>query len=199
MIRRIDHVSVAVRDLDKAREFFIDTLGGRELFSMAMPDQGFRWTTFELGTSCLIEVIDPLEGDGFLQRFLEKRGEGPHHVTIQVDDIARVMAVLEEKGIEMFGYSEALSGWKEVFVHPKQAFGTLIQFAEFNPLDWVNEGLRPLAYREFFPPVKEDLGEITVHTKYSKDASYVEIKQGDRTVSVSRDRLNDLISLLQSI
>ena len=111
---------------------------------MAMPDQGFRWTTFELGTSCLIEVIDPLEGDGFLQRFLEKRGEGPHHVTIQVDDIARVMAVLEEKGIEMFGYSEALSGWKEVFVHPKQAFGTLIQFAEFNPLDWGERGASAL-------------------------------------------------------
>ena len=199
MIRRIDHVSVAVRDLDKAREFFIDTLGGRELYSMAMPEQGFRWTTLELGTSCLLEIIDPLEGDGFLQRFLEKNGEGPHHITIQVDDIERVMAVLKEKGIETFGYSEELPCWKEVFVHPKQAFGALIQFAEFNPLDWVKDGLRPLAYREFFPPVKEDRGEITVDTKYSKDASYVEIKQGDRTVSVSRDRLDDLISLLKSI
>ena len=87
MIRRIDHLSIAVRDLEKARHLFLNILGGKELFSAPVGPQKFRWTTIELGTSCFIELIDPLEPDGFVHRFLETRGEGPHHITIQVDDI----------------------------------------------------------------------------------------------------------------
>ena len=70
MVRRIDHISIAVRDLARAKAFFIEVLGGRELFAAPVPEQKFRWTTIELGNSCFIELIDPLEGEGFVQRFL---------------------------------------------------------------------------------------------------------------------------------
>ena len=78
MIRRIDHIAIAVRDLQAAKEFYINVLGGRELFSAPDEIHKLRWTTIELGSSCLLELVDPIGEDGFLHRFLQGRGEGPH-------------------------------------------------------------------------------------------------------------------------
>ena len=143
MIRRIDHIAIGVRDLEKAKRFFIEKLGGRELFSAPVPPQGYRATTLELGTSCFLELLNPAGNGGFpapLSGF-ERRGPAPYHHSGRRYPGDRHL--LEEKGIPAFGYSEALPGWKEVFVHPRDAFGTLLQFAEFNPLDWINPGYIP--------------------------------------------------------
>jgi methylmalonyl-CoA/ethylmalonyl-CoA epimerase len=199
MIRRIDHVSIAVRDLEKARNFFLNVLGGKELFSAPVAPQKFRWTTIELGTSCFIELIDPLENDGFVQRFLETRGEGPHHITIQVNDIREVQRTLEEKGVSTFGFAEPFPGWKELYIHPKNAFGTLIQFAEFNPLDWINPGYIPQSYWEFAPPQKvgpED-GQVEVRRVETERGPEVEIHQGEELIRIPEARLADLIQALK--
>ncbi len=201
MVRRIDHIAIAVRDLNKARAFFLEGLGGRELFSAPMSHQKFRWTTIELGTSCLIELVDPLGNDGFLHRFLETRGEGPHHITIQVHDIHETRRMLEEKGIPAFGFSESLPGWKEIFIHPRDAFGTLIQFAEFDPLDWVNPGYIPTAYREFAPPQQMGSGEepVEVRRLETADSPEVEILQGQQAIRISRKNLRGLIQALEKL
>jgi methylmalonyl-CoA/ethylmalonyl-CoA epimerase len=200
-IRRIDHISIAVGDLAKAKAFFIGVLGGRELFAAPVEPQKFRWTTIELGTSCFVELIDPLERDGFVHRFLEARGEGPHHITIQVDDIRRIHRILEEKGIPTFGFSEPFPAWKEFYIHPKHAFGTLIQFAEFNPLDWVLPGYIPPAYREFAPPreIEAGKGKIEVRRLETEEGARIEIRSGKETLRIPEDRLNDLISALKGI
>ena len=201
MIRRIDHISVAVRDLQKAKTFFLDGLGGRELFSMPMSPQKYRWTTIELGTSCFLELIDPLEKDGFLHRFLETRGEGPHHITIQVKDIRETRRALEERGIPTFGFSEDLPGWKELFIHPRDAFGTLIQFAEFNPLDWINPGYIPPSYREFTPPqANGPKGEkVEVCTVETEEGLQVEIRQDGKVIRFPRAQLEHFIQALKDI
>lgn len=198
MIRRIDHVSIAVRDLDKARAFFLDALGGRELFCAPVPEQKYRWTTVELGTSCFIELIDPLEKDGFVYRFLEKRGEGPHHITIQVNNIEETHRILQEKGIPTFGYAEPFPGWKEMYIHPKNAFGTLIQFAEFNPLDWIQPGYIPPAYKEFVPTegrVAEE--KIEVHKMMTERGPEVEIRQGQAVIRLPFAQLEELLASLK--
>jgi len=199
MIRRIDHISIAVRDLEKARNFFLNVLGGRELFSAPVAPQKFRWTTIELGTSCFIELIDPLGEGGFVHRFLETRGEGPHHVTIQVDDLERVRRRLEEKGVPTFGYAEPFPGWKELYIHPKNAFGTLIQFAEFHPLDWVNPGYIPPSYREFAPPskIKSGSGAAEVRRVESETGVEIEIRQGGQAVRIPEGRVEELIRALK--
>jgi len=198
MIRRIDHISIAVRDLNKARKFFLDGLGGRELFSMPIAEQKYRWTTVELGTSCFIELIDPLEKDGFVNRFLEHRGEGPHHITIQVDHLQKVNQILQEKGIPTFGLAEPFPGWKEMYIHPKNAFGTLIQFAEFNPLDWIEPGYIPPAYKEFAPPEPGNQGEEVEVRKVKAEKGWaMEIRQGDKVIRLATDRLGDLIQTLK--
>jgi methylmalonyl-CoA epimerase len=200
MVRRIDHVAIAVRDLERAKHFFIECLGGRELFCAPFADQGYRWTTLELGTSCFIELIDPLDANGFVHRFIEKRGEGPHHITIQVDDLGAMHKVLEEKGIKTFGYSEALPGWKEFYIHPKEAFGTLIQFAEFNPLDWINPGYIPPSYREFAPqqPVGAEEDPITVRRVEREKGPELEIGRGDQTLCILENQAGELIQALQT-
>jgi methylmalonyl-CoA/ethylmalonyl-CoA epimerase len=199
MIRRIDHISIAVRDLKKAKTFFLDGLGGKELFSMPMSQQKYRWTTIELGTSCILELIDPLEKDGFLERFLETRGEGPHHITVQVNDIQETRRILEERRIPTFGYSEALPGWKELFIHPRDAFGTLIQFAEFNPLDWIKPGYIPPSYQEFAPPQEKgsEKRRVEVHRVDTEEGRRVEIRQGDAVICVPQAQLEDLIQALK--
>jgi methylmalonyl-CoA epimerase len=198
MIRRIDHIAIAVRDLERAKHFFIDCLGGRELFCAPFTDQGYRWTTVELGTSCFIELLDPLDEAGFVHRFIEKRGEGPHHITIQVDDLEATHTLLEGKGIKTFGYSEALPGWKEFYIHPKEAFGTLIQFAEFNPLDWINPGYVPPSYSEFVPEGQAGAAEypISVRRVESGEGHEIEIRRGSRTLRLAESQASELIQAL---
>ncbi len=200
MIRRIDHVAIAVQDLERARAFFVDGLGARELFSAPFPDQGYRWTTLELGTSCFIELIDPMDAKGFVQRFIEKRGEGPHHITIQVDDLEAVHRGLEEKGIETFGYSEALPGWKEFFIHPKNAFGTLLQFAEFNPLDWIHPGYVPPSYREFVPAQQTgtEEGPVAVRRVEGDRGAEVEIRHGNQCLRIPESLVGGLVRSLEA-
>jgi len=200
-IRRIDHISIAVQDLGKAKAFFIGILGGRELFAAPVIPQKFRWTTIELGTSCFIELIDPLEKDGFVHRFLESRGEGPHHITIQVDDLQKIHRIIEEKGIPTFGLAEPFPAWKEFYIHPKHAFGTLIQFAEFNPLDWVEKDYLPPSYKEFAPPKEIDTrqGKIELRRVQTESGTGIEIRSGEGTIRIPEGRLKELISALNEI
>ena len=199
MIRRVDHISIAVRDLAKAKHFFIDVLGGKNLFEAPVPQQKFRWTTIELGTSCFIELIDPLEKDSFVQKFLDNRGEGPHHITIQVNDIQEVHRKLQENGVPTFGLAEPFPNWKEMYIHPKHAFGTLIQFAQFNPLDWINPGYVPPSYAEFAPPdqVGPKNGGVEVQRVQGERVPAVEIRQGVQKIRVPLSQMEDLIQALK--
>ena len=201
MIRRIDHVAIAVRDLVQAKSFFLETLGGRELFSCPHPYQNYSWTLIELGSSCCIELIASLHEESFVQRFLEKRGEGPHHVTIQVENIQQTHKRIEACGVRTFDYSESLPGWKEFFIHPKHAFGTLIQFAEFNPLDWVNPGYVPRCYREFAPSqeIGPDEDPIEVRRLESAEGAAVEIRCGEKTLRIPESQVGDLIQALKRV
>lgn len=199
MIRRIDHIAIAVRNLQAAKGFYLNVLGGRELFSAPDEIHKLRWTTIELGSSCLLELIDPIEEDGFLHRFLQGRGEGPHHITVQVDDILETKRLLEEKGVATFGFSDSVPGWKEMFIHPKDAFGLLIQFAEFNPLDWITEGYVPQAYREFTPSeeISAENEKVEIRPIESDGAEHVELKQGQAAIRIPRKMIRELIKALE--
>jgi methylmalonyl-CoA/ethylmalonyl-CoA epimerase len=201
MIRRIDHIAIAVRDLDRAKIFFSDILGGRELFSQSLPQQKFRWTTVELGTSCFIELIDPTEDRGFLHKFLETRGEGPHHITIQVNDIEETRRVMDTYGVPYFGFGESLPGWKEMFIHPKYAFGTLIQFAEFNPLDWIQPGYIPPSYREFVPSamLQSKKEKIEVHRVETEEGPKLEIRKGEDAICLTGEDVQELVQNLNKL
>ena len=77
-----------------------------------------------------IEVLEPRGDDGFLHRFLAARGPGIHHVTFKVDDLRRTCDRAEALGYGIVGYNDANRYWKEAFLHPKDALGTVVQLAQ---------------------------------------------------------------------
>jgi methylmalonyl-CoA/ethylmalonyl-CoA epimerase len=127
---QVDHVAVAVRNIGSALPLFADALGGEFLFAGENLSQGFRWAQFRFPHGGKIELVTPLDGTGFVQRFLDRRGEGVHHVTFKVPDIAASITHLREQGVELMRVSTEHPSWKEAFIHPKDAHGVLIQIAQ---------------------------------------------------------------------
>jgi methylmalonyl-CoA/ethylmalonyl-CoA epimerase len=128
-VDKVDHVAIAVRSIPAALKLFIDTMGG-EYQSGGDDDRiGIRIVHVQLG-GFKLELIQPLREDSYLQRYLDKRGEGFHHMTIIVDDVREAVAALEAAGYETVDPSFDSPLWQEVFVRPKNAFGTLLQIVE---------------------------------------------------------------------
>jgi methylmalonyl-CoA epimerase len=196
MIRRIDHIAIAVHDLDRAREFFLDQLGGKELISVPVPEEAYRWTSIELGESCMLELVDPLGDDGFLHRFLESRGEGMHHITIHVDDLAASQRELEAKGVPTFGYNDSEPNWKVFYVHPKDAFGALLQFAEFEPLSSPDVDYIPVPYLGFVPP---EVRPVEVQPIETEAGPAVQLTDGVAKLAIAADRIPDLVRRLEDV
>jgi len=143
MISRIDHVSIAVRDRQKAERFFRDILGAIAGAGAGDPKAGFFWQIFSLGDLSRLEIISPTGERSFLDGFLKDRQGGVHHITLQTPDLGRAMTHLEAQGIPFFGYNEYPGGvWREIFIHPRDAFGVLIQIAEFTAADWLAEEVK---------------------------------------------------------
>ena len=143
MIARIDHVSIAVKDQEKAEHFFRDILGAVAGTGAADPATKFFWRLFSLGDLSRLEIISPTGKGSFLDGFLQGREAGVHHITLQTPDIRKAMAHLEAESIPFFGYNEYPGGiWKEIFIHPRHAFGVLIQIAEFRADDWLADHVK---------------------------------------------------------
>lgn len=133
---RGERVCLAVEDLEKAQAFFQEILGAKFRPLETVPDQGFRYAPFEVGGYSM-ELLSPTARDGVIQRFLERRGEGVHHLTFRVDDLDETIRRLEEKGVRIaarLDYPPEVTfegcHWREAFLHPRDAFGILIHFAE---------------------------------------------------------------------
>jgi methylmalonyl-CoA/ethylmalonyl-CoA epimerase len=143
MISRIDHVSIAVKDYENALRLFKDILGAIPGFGDIDQDLKFNWKIFSLGDLSRLEILTPSEEGSFLKNFLSQKQGGVHHITLQTPDIAEARKTLDKNGIPYFGYNEyADHYWKEIFIHPKDAFGVLVQIAEFNPDDWLDDSVK---------------------------------------------------------
>lgn len=140
MISRIDHISIAVKDYEKALHFFQHVLGAIPGVSGKDPTLKYLWQSFSMGDLSGLELLNATEEGSFLDNFLERRKTGGvHHITLQTPDIYEAKKKLEDNQIPYFGFNEENDFWKELFIHPHDAFGVLIQIAEFNPYDWLDE------------------------------------------------------------
>ncbi|MFO7554266.1 MAG: VOC family protein [Desulfobacterales bacterium] len=142
MISRIDHISIAVKDYTTALHFFQNILGAIPGAGAQNKKMKYHWQIFSFGDLSRLELINPLGEDTFLTNFLKKNKHGGlHHISLQTPDIQKTMHTLDDHHIPYFGYNEYDDFWKELFIHPKDAFGVLIQIAEFNPDDWLDKTL----------------------------------------------------------
>ena len=124
MFTRLDHVSIGVLDMDRARRLFCGILGGEPL-----PDAGeasdFDWMSFMLGGK-KVELVTPhTPGEGGVGKYLAKHGEGFHHICCTVEDISAAREYVESHGLRVLG-----GDTRYFYLHPQDTFGTLIQVVE---------------------------------------------------------------------
>lgn len=124
----LDHVAVAVRSIKSALPLFRDALGGEYLMGGDIGDT-WRWVQFRFPGGGKVELLEPLD-EGFLSKFLDRYGEGLHHVTFKTDDIEAAIAQVRDRGYELVDINTADERWKEAFLRPSGAHGTLIQIAQ---------------------------------------------------------------------
>jgi methylmalonyl-CoA/ethylmalonyl-CoA epimerase len=143
---RIDHVGVAVSDRAKAESFLTGVLGARKVLDEPWTFRGqqFNWAYFDVGESGRIELISSPDEDNFINRYIDKRGQGMHHITIQVESLAEALESLQEAGGEAVDVDTSDPTWKEAFISPRDSFGVLIQLAEFDEEYWSGRMLHPV-------------------------------------------------------
>jgi len=126
----LDHVAIGTRALADGWDLFGGLLGGTWVYGG--DSRGFWWGQLQFCTGPKIELITPTGGPdaAFLERFLASGGAGPHHFNFIVPDISATLSRVRALGIEPV-QANLLSGtWKEAFLHPRDAYGTVIQVAE---------------------------------------------------------------------
>ena len=130
---QIDHLGIAVKSLDKAKQFY-ETLGMQLMPEETVADEKVRLVMVPLDGS-RIELLEPTESDSPIGRFLEKRGEGLHHVALQVEDIAGTVERLKAAGTRFISdeIKVGAGGHLYVFVHPSSAGGVLVELCEDPP------------------------------------------------------------------
>jgi methylmalonyl-CoA/ethylmalonyl-CoA epimerase len=132
MIKKINHIAIAVNNLEEAAGFYQTvmglTLSGIEVVAAQKTKVGF----FKIGESN-IELVQPAEPDSPLVKFLETKGQGIHHICLEVDDIEAEVKTFLEKGATMVDQKPrpGAHNTRVAFVHPKSSGGILIELCEF--------------------------------------------------------------------
>lgn len=133
-VKKINHVAIVVQDIDAALAFWLDQLGLELDHIEAVPSQSSKVAFIPVGGS-EVELVQPTDPDTGLGKYLEKRGEGMHHLCVEVDDIEAMLADLKEKGVRLIDETPVdLPGRRMAFIHPKAANGVLVELYE-----WVEE------------------------------------------------------------
>ncbi len=124
-----EHVGIAVSDLREAEKKFEEVLGVKPAGRHRVESEGLTASFIWLG-STRIELLEPFSSDSAVKSFLEKRGEGIHHIAVQVDDFDKRVNELREKGYRIIGPKIGATGRKVAFVHPKDFMGILLELVE---------------------------------------------------------------------
>jgi methylmalonyl-CoA/ethylmalonyl-CoA epimerase len=178
-----DHIAIAVPRLADAEAILAGELGGRSAFGMTTDEFGFWHWRYEGGGD--LEVLEPAGADGFLQRFIAQRGPGIHHVTFAVPSLAEACDRARAHGYSIVGYDDSDPEWKEAFLHPRQAQGIVVQFAEPNaggdgPPSSDESLRRPAGPHEPVPPITVLGLRLSARSRDRAHTQWGTIMQGQR-------------------
>lgn len=127
---KIDHIGIVVRDIQEALQVYESALALPLDEVVEVPDQHVRVAFLPVGDTN-IELVQPTSGDTGTARFLEKRGEGVHHICLEVDDIVTALDRLKDQGVPLIDEVPRPGAHGLVaFIHPKGAHGVLIELIE---------------------------------------------------------------------
>ena len=126
----LDHSAVAARRIRDLLPIYRDLLGGTFVRGGDNTRVGYRAIQLAFSNGNRIELMEPLEGSHFFDSFFERRGPGGlHHITFKVDSIEDAVESMKASGYSLTGLHLEDEAWREVFFHPREAYGTLIQLA----------------------------------------------------------------------
>lgn len=130
MLKKIHHIGIVVRSIDAAYAFYRDTLSLPVHKEDIIQDQGVKAALLTIGAS-EIELLEPIDPSTGVARFLERKGEGLHHLCFETDDVAREIATARTKGVVLIDQHprRGLAGLI-CFLHPKASHGVLIEYAQ---------------------------------------------------------------------
>ena len=128
---KLDHIGIATRQIDQAMGLWRDTLGLALDHTEEVPEQGVRVGMLAIGETH-VELLEPLNEDSPVGRFLDKRGPGIHHIAIRVDDIRAELNKLKTKGARLIDEEPRIGagGCLVAFVHPASTGGVLLELVE---------------------------------------------------------------------
>ena len=130
-VEQIAHIGIAVRELESALVLYRDRLGLSHIETKDVPERGLRVAFMQAGEA-LIELLAPLHNDSEISAFLDKRGEGIHHLCFQVDDIHEKLEQLDNEGVRLVNREPAIGaeGCPVAFLHPKSCNGVLVELLQ---------------------------------------------------------------------
>jgi methylmalonyl-CoA/ethylmalonyl-CoA epimerase len=131
MIKRLHHIGIAVRNLKESVALYERLLGIKVHAIKKAPRQQVREAIFKVGEGAEVDLLEPTGPDSVLARFLEKHGEGLHHICFEVDDVDAELKAMAAKGVEAIDKQgrQGMAG-KIGFLHPRSAQGVLIELVQ---------------------------------------------------------------------
>ncbi|MBU5257270.1 methylmalonyl-CoA epimerase [Tissierella praeacuta] len=131
MVGKVDHIGIAVKNLNETLRFYEDILGMKSVNEEVVEEQKVKVAFLPIGDT-EVELLESTEEDGPIAKFIEKKGEGIQHIAYRVDDIEKAIEEMKEKGIKMIDEKPryGAGGAKIAFLHPKSTFGVLIELCQ---------------------------------------------------------------------
>ena len=130
-ISHIEHIGIAVKDLQIAIPYYENVLGLKCYNIEEVVDQKVKTAFFKVGETKL-ELLEPTSEESAVAKFIEKKGEGVHHIAFRVDNVANALAECESKGVQLIDKAprKGAEGLNIAFLHPKSTLSVLTEFCE---------------------------------------------------------------------
>ena len=130
-VKKIDHIGIAVKNLDETMKFYADALGLKTIATEVVEDQKVRIAFIPVGDS-EVELIESTSPDGPVAKFIESRGEGLQHIAFRVENVEEALQELKSKGIRLIDEKprKGAGGAMIAFVHPKATNGVLVEITQ---------------------------------------------------------------------
>ena len=131
MVKKIDHIGVAVENLNEAMKLYSESLGLEIEGTEEVKEQKVKVAFIPVGES-RIELIESIDPNGIIAKFIERRGEGIHHIALEVDHIEDALKKLKERGVQLIDEKPRIGAHKMkiAFLHPKSTKGVLLELCE---------------------------------------------------------------------
>ncbi|MBA1334596.1 MAG: Methylmalonyl-CoA epimerase [Firmicutes bacterium] len=131
MIKKVDHVGVAVNNLEEALKFYTEMLGLTLEGVEVVEDQKVKVAFLPVGDT-EIELLESTDPEGPIAKYIEKKGEGIQHIAFRVDDIEKALEEMKRKGVRLIDEKPryGAGGAKIAFLHPKSTYGVLVELSE---------------------------------------------------------------------